>query len=172
MRSSPTLFLAVLTLFFSLSVAQDFSCSPTKPCPIGCCGNSGICGLGPTFCGAGNCTSTCDAKSDCDPGWGAKWSNAEKCPLNVCCSEFGASVSHFYISCYPHILTLQAFAEPHQCFAATRLSVHPRAQGAPPLTSGQSDIMRAGVIRGPATRCIRRTCPSARTRTSTLPLPS
>ncbi|KAJ7209087.1 putative class V chitinase [Mycena rebaudengoi] len=89
MRSSPTLFLAVLTLFFSLSVAQDFSCSPTKPCPIGCCGNSGICGLGPTFCGAGNCTSTCDAKSDCDPGWGAKWSNAEKCPLNVCCSEFG-----------------------------------------------------------------------------------
>ncbi|OBT71283.1 hypothetical protein VF21_09607 [Pseudogymnoascus sp. 05NY08] len=37
----------------------------------------------------GNCTSTCDEKSECDPGWGSKWSTAEKCPLNVCCSEYG-----------------------------------------------------------------------------------
>jgi chitinase len=44
---------------------------------------------GPTFCGKGNCTSTCDEKSECDPGWGSQWSTAEKCPLNVCCSEYG-----------------------------------------------------------------------------------
>ncbi|KAK2841524.1 hypothetical protein FQN49_006173 [Arthroderma sp. PD_2] len=48
----------------------------------------GICGLGPKFCGNG-CTSTCDYKSECDPGWGAQWSNASTCPLNVCCSPFG-----------------------------------------------------------------------------------
>ncbi|KAJ7932984.1 glycoside hydrolase superfamily, partial [Mycena leptocephala] len=51
--------------------------------------NSNVCGLGPIFCGPGNCTSSCDQKSDCDPGWGAEWSSAEKCPLNVCCSKFG-----------------------------------------------------------------------------------
>ncbi|ROV91006.1 hypothetical protein VSDG_07707 [Cytospora chrysosperma] len=48
-----------------------------------------VCGLGPSYCGAGNCTSSCDAKSDCDPGWGSEWSSAESCPLNVCCSEYG-----------------------------------------------------------------------------------
>ena len=63
--------------------------SPSKPCKLGCCSNGGVCGLGPTFCGAGNCTSSCDQKSECDPGWGSKWSSKEKCPLNVCCSKFG-----------------------------------------------------------------------------------
>lgn len=88
---------------------DDFSCSATKSCPIGCCGplwvdlsgdcaavltnirdntGKGVCGLGPIFCGEG-CTSSCNYKSECDPGWGAQWSNATKCPLNVCCSEFG-----------------------------------------------------------------------------------
>lgn len=44
--------------------------------------------MGPTFCGDG-CISTCDQKSECDPGWGIQWSNASVCPLNVCCSKFG-----------------------------------------------------------------------------------
>ncbi|KAF7505727.1 hypothetical protein GJ744_000493 [Endocarpon pusillum] len=61
--------------------------SPTKDCKIGCCSN-GVCGLGPDFCGS-SCISTCDYKSECDPGWGAQWSAAETCPLNVCCSKFG-----------------------------------------------------------------------------------
>ncbi|KAJ6559056.1 putative class V chitinase [Mycena vulgaris] len=88
MRHSVVL-IAWLALLCSLSAAQDFSCGPDKPCSIGCCGTSNVCGLGPTFCGPGNCTSSCDQKSDCDPGWGAEWSSAEKCPLNVCCSKFG-----------------------------------------------------------------------------------
>lgn len=49
---------------------------------------NGVCGLGPDFCGDG-CTSTCDYKSECDPGWGIEWSNATTCPLNVCCSDYG-----------------------------------------------------------------------------------
>lgn len=49
---------------------------------------NGVCGLGPKFCGD-KCTSSCDYKSECDPGWGPKWSNATECPLKVCCSEFG-----------------------------------------------------------------------------------
>ncbi|KAK3292952.1 glycoside hydrolase superfamily [Chaetomium fimeti] len=63
----------------------DYTCSPTKPCTLGCW----ICGMGPTFCAAGNCTSECNAKSECDPGWGLEWSQATNCPLNVCCSKFG-----------------------------------------------------------------------------------
>ncbi|KAJ7653279.1 putative class V chitinase [Mycena polygramma] len=91
MKHSHTVLLlaAAVALLCSPSVAQDFTCSPTKPCSIGCCGTSNVCGLGPTFCGQGNCTSSCDQKSDCDPGWGPQWSTAEKCPLNVCCSQFG-----------------------------------------------------------------------------------
>jgi chitinase len=46
--------------------------------------------MGPDFCGPGNCTSTCDAKSECDPGgWGPQYASAESCPLNVCCSQYG-----------------------------------------------------------------------------------
>ncbi|KAK3897848.1 glycoside hydrolase superfamily [Staphylotrichum tortipilum] len=73
----------------------DYTCSATKHCSLGCCGpldpttGMGVCGMGPTFCAPGNCTSECNAKSECDPGWGAQWSQATKCPLNVCCSKFG-----------------------------------------------------------------------------------
>jgi chitinase len=70
-------------------VNDDYTCSSTQACKIGCCSIYGVCGMGPTFCGAGNCTSSCDAKSECDAGWGPSWSAAEKCPLNVCCSQFG-----------------------------------------------------------------------------------
>ncbi|KAF3017889.1 hypothetical protein E8E14_013004 [Neopestalotiopsis sp. 37M] len=68
--------------------SDDYTCSPTSPCRIGCCSNSGVCGLGPDFCGS-DCISSCDYKSECDPGWGAQWSNATDCPLNVCCSKYG-----------------------------------------------------------------------------------
>ncbi|KAK4441922.1 chitinase [Podospora aff. communis PSN243] len=72
----------------------DWTCGPGKPCEIGCCGQVnqegvGVCGMGPTYCGPGNCTSSCTAKSDCDPGWGMEYSLASSCPLNVCCSKFG-----------------------------------------------------------------------------------
>lgn len=67
---------------------------------------NGVCGLGPDFCGiipksqislerhanyisGDGCYSSCDYKSECDPGWGMEWSNASTCPLNVCCSDFG-----------------------------------------------------------------------------------
>ncbi|DAA74181.1 TPA_exp: putative Class V chitinase [Trichophyton benhamiae CBS 112371] len=72
---------------------KEYTCTATRKCKLGCCGpldrsGNGVCGLGPKFCGPG-CTSSCNSKSECDPGWGKKWSNAEKCPLNVCCSKFG-----------------------------------------------------------------------------------
>ena len=49
---------------------------------------AGTCGGGSEFCGSG-CTSQCDWKSECNPGWGGEWSESEKCPLDVCCSPFG-----------------------------------------------------------------------------------
>ncbi|KAI3319646.1 glycoside hydrolase [Xylariaceae sp. AK1471] len=84
-----TIIVALLLNFGSGILAQDYSCGPGKPCPLGCCGINNVCGLGPGYCAPGNCTSECTAKSDCDPGWGPAWSSAEKCPLNVCCSKFG-----------------------------------------------------------------------------------
>ncbi|KAK0630523.1 glycoside hydrolase superfamily [Bombardia bombarda] len=79
-----------------VALAQSTTCSASNPCEVGCCGNGGvannqfICGTGPTFCGAGNCTTNCDYKAECDPGgWGSQYSAATKCPLNVCCSPFG-----------------------------------------------------------------------------------
>ncbi|KKK25249.1 hypothetical protein ARAM_003184 [Aspergillus rambellii] len=57
--------------------ADPYSCSATSPC------------LGPEFCGSDVCISSCDAKSECDPGWGSEWSSKESCPLNVCCSKYG-----------------------------------------------------------------------------------
>ncbi|KAJ5735165.1 glycoside hydrolase family 18 protein [Penicillium malachiteum] len=85
---------AIVISLASRVVADDpssdpYSCSATSPCKIGCCSNTGVCGLGPDFCGSDVCISSCDAKSDCDPGWGSEWSTAETCPLNVCCSKFG-----------------------------------------------------------------------------------
>ncbi|KAK7425112.1 hypothetical protein QQX98_000026 [Neonectria punicea] len=72
---------------------SDKTCTKKQGCKLGCCGSLdekgvGICGTGPKFCGDG-CTSECDYKAECDPGWGIKWSNATECPLNVCCSEYG-----------------------------------------------------------------------------------
>ncbi|KAJ4165704.1 hypothetical protein LMH87_007325 [Akanthomyces muscarius] len=72
----------------------DYTCSKKKKCEKGCCGSIdptngvGVCGLGPKFCGDG-CVSDCGRKGECDPGWGPGWSTDDKCPLNVCCSEFG-----------------------------------------------------------------------------------
>lgn len=63
-----------------------YTCSRNQPCPNGaCCGVSGWCGYGPTYCGKG-CQSNCNAKAEC----GKFAPNAgQTCPLNVCCSEFG-----------------------------------------------------------------------------------
>ncbi|KFY76624.1 hypothetical protein V498_09544 [Pseudogymnoascus sp. VKM F-4517 (FW-2822)] len=86
-------FLLAGLLFAASIVCEEYHCTKDKKCESGCCrlepDGTGNCGLGPTFCGKGNCTSTCDEKSECDPGWGSKWSAAEKCPLNVCCSAYG-----------------------------------------------------------------------------------
>ncbi|KAK4143425.1 glycoside hydrolase superfamily [Dichotomopilus funicola] len=86
-RQASLLLWSLLLLLVNPILAQDsnpdYTCSPTKGCTLG------ICGMGPTFCAPGNCTSQCDAKSDCDPGWGPEWSQATNCPLNVCCSKFG-----------------------------------------------------------------------------------
>jgi hypothetical protein len=42
--------------------------------------------FGPKFCGAGNCTSSCDAVAECGQ---YPPSNSTNCPLNVCCSQYG-----------------------------------------------------------------------------------
>lgn len=84
-----SIFLLILGLIYTSTAQDDFSCGPGKPCKIGCCSKYNVCGMGPTFCGAGNCTSECGAKSECDPGFGSEWAQQEKCPLNVCCSKFG-----------------------------------------------------------------------------------
>lgn len=63
------------------------TCNKDTPCTNGaCCSNKGICGYSPDSCGAGNCTSNCDAKAECGQYAGAV---NETCPLNVCCSEHG-----------------------------------------------------------------------------------
>ncbi|RDW81627.1 uncharacterized protein DSM5745_05184 [Aspergillus mulundensis] len=46
--------------------------------------------MGPDYCGPENCVSSCNQKSECDPGdWGTEYANATTCPLNVCCSKYG-----------------------------------------------------------------------------------
>ncbi|CZR66788.1 uncharacterized protein PAC_16689 [Phialocephala subalpina] len=70
--------------FLVLSNAQG-TCSSTTDCVSGCC-NGEFCGFGPTYCGAGNCTSSCDAVAECGPY--APSGNYD-CPLNVCCSQYG-----------------------------------------------------------------------------------
>ncbi|QIW94573.1 hypothetical protein AMS68_000091 [Peltaster fructicola] len=69
--------------------SDPYTCAADRPCKIGCCSKGGVCGLGPEFCAADKCQSSCDAKSECDPGWGSQWSTKETCPLNVCCSKYG-----------------------------------------------------------------------------------
>jgi len=89
MGLSTLLLLAFFTLarFAKAEDNPDYTCSKTRPCKSGCCGQlddkgDGVCGLGPEFCGE-SCFSTCQEKSECDPGWGMQWSNASTCPLNV-----------------------------------------------------------------------------------------
>jgi hypothetical protein len=66
----------------------DGSCAPGRPCSNGaCCSKNGYCGYSPDFCGSANCISNCDAKAQC--GRYAP-SGKQKCPLNVCCSQYGA----------------------------------------------------------------------------------
>ena len=65
---------------------DDYSCGPKKPCSNGaCCGRSGYCGYGSTYCGSG-CVSNCDATAEC--GKDAKVPGTQ-CPLNTCCSQYG-----------------------------------------------------------------------------------
>ncbi len=69
---------------------DEYQCSKDKPCSNGaCCGKSGYCGYGPTYCGSG-CLADCNAVAEC--GQYAKTAGTE-CPLNTCCSQFGF-VSH------------------------------------------------------------------------------
>ncbi|CAE6458092.1 unnamed protein product [Rhizoctonia solani] len=76
----------LLASVLDVATADDYSCSKSKPCVNGaCCGASGYCGYGPTYCGTG-CQSNCTATAECGqyaaiPG--------TKCPLNVCCSQYG-----------------------------------------------------------------------------------
>ena len=72
---------------------DEYSCDEDKPCGNGaCCGKSGYCGFGDKYCGTtgespnDDCWSNCDAHAEC--GKDAKDAGT-KCPLNVCCSEFG-----------------------------------------------------------------------------------
>ncbi|KAF8252102.1 glycosyl hydrolases family 18 protein-like protein [Wilcoxina mikolae CBS 423.85] len=73
---------------------DDYSCSATKPCSNGaCCSKkTGYCNYGPEACGTNGqspndvCWSNCDAHAEC--GKFAKVPGA-KCPLNVCCSQYG-----------------------------------------------------------------------------------
>ena len=82
---------AVLSQNTTLVRRDEYNCGPSNPCKNGaCCGESGYCGYGPTYCGKG-CVSNCGAVAEC--GKYAKESG-KKCPLNTCCSEFG----YVYIS--------------------------------------------------------------------------
>lgn len=72
---------------------ETYTCNETVPCFNGaCCGKSGYCGYGETYCGTSgispndNCWSNCDAHAEC--GKDSLSGNAT-CPLNVCCSQFG-----------------------------------------------------------------------------------
>lgn len=68
------------------SQGGDYTCGPDSPCSNGaCCGESGWCGYGPTYCGDG-CQSNCVATAEC--GEFAATPDAG-CPLNVCCSQYG-----------------------------------------------------------------------------------
>ena len=62
------------------------TCNKDTPCTNkACCGPDGLCGYSPKSCGNG-CSSNCDAKAQCGQYAPA---DSQKCPLNVCCSEFG-----------------------------------------------------------------------------------
>ncbi len=79
---------------------------PGRPCYNGaCCGKSGFCGYGPTYCGEG-CSSHCDAHAECGQYSESGGENLVLCRFselppvrtvsgltdddrNVCCSQFG-----------------------------------------------------------------------------------
>ena len=62
------------------------TCNAQTSCANGaCCGSDNLCGYSIKSCGTG-CQHNCDAKSECGPYAPAE---TQKCPLNVCCSEFG-----------------------------------------------------------------------------------
>ncbi|RSL94203.1 hypothetical protein CDV31_014405 [Fusarium ambrosium] len=82
------LFCLLLLCLCVAAAEDDATCSATKRCKDGCCNKSGSCGFGPDYCGK-NCISDCGRKSECNPGFEAKWAQREKCPLNVCCSKHG-----------------------------------------------------------------------------------
>lgn len=88
-RQSLLLYALIIFPFILNTLAQDYTCSSGKPCKLGCCSKTGVCGFGPTFCSKENCISSCNAKSECDPGFGAQWASKSECPLKVCCSKFG-----------------------------------------------------------------------------------
>lgn len=70
----------------NLTRRQDYTCGPGRPCSNGaCCGASGSCGYGKTYCGDG-CVSNCNAVAEC--GKDARPAG-KKCPLNTCCSQYG-----------------------------------------------------------------------------------
>ncbi|BCR84335.1 uncharacterized protein ACHE_11737S [Aspergillus chevalieri] len=70
----------------NLTRRQDYTCGPGRPCSNGaCCGASGNCGYGKTYCGDG-CVSNCNAVAEC--GKDARPAG-KKCPLNTCCSQYG-----------------------------------------------------------------------------------
>lgn len=55
----------LLFAYLISTVLAQSTCTPDSPCAQGCCSKSGYCGFGPAFCGAGNCTSGCDAQAEC-----------------------------------------------------------------------------------------------------------
>ncbi|KAM7215378.1 hypothetical protein V8F06_009239 [Rhypophila decipiens] len=70
----------------ALQAREDYTCGPGRPCSNkACCGESGNCGYGATYCGKG-CTSNCDAVAEC--GKDSK-DGKTTCPLNTCCSQYG-----------------------------------------------------------------------------------
>lgn len=98
----------------TLRKRDDYSCGPGDPCSNGaCCGASGFCGYGATYCGAG-CSSNCDAVAEC----GVDASPSGKtCPLNTCCSQYGFVSRPLLL---PYLL-IRASAERPKTFAQASL---------------------------------------------------
>ncbi|KAH8665151.1 hypothetical protein BGZ60DRAFT_470789 [Tricladium varicosporioides] len=71
----------------TVTVLDDGVCAPGQPCVNGaCCSKTGVCSYAPSSCSSENCISNCQAKAPC--GQYAEPAKA-KCPLNVCCSQYG-----------------------------------------------------------------------------------
>jgi chitinase len=106
-RASPHQVSPATPLLSRQSSSTTYNCDENNPCSNGaCCGKSGYCGYGPTYCGTTGtspndaCWSNCDAHAPCgqyaaNPG--------EGCPLNVCCSQ------------YVHFSSLSIFIQKMMC---------------------------------------------------------